>query len=138
MKKTLIILLAAVILTGLCGCNPVYPYEKNKCWYCKELDMALDYRESTYGQASPYTADHRKITWNGETVTVSVHYFNAAYALTLFPVGDTRPGKNGEDTIEVDWKYDKGNIIWEITKDDLFDGDMTGKVFVFELVEQPQ
>ena len=136
MKKALIILITAVLLIGLSGCNPVYPFEKNKCWYCEELDMTLDYRESTYGQKSQYTQDHMAFTWNGERVTVSVHYFNGAYALTLFPVGGLRPGKKSKDTIEVDWKYNKGNIIWQITKDDIFDGDMTGKVFVFELVEQ--
>jgi hypothetical protein len=105
-----------------------HPETRNKCWYCEELDMVVDYRESTLAQKTNYNYGITELTWNGERIKVDA-CFDAA--LFIWDPVVTRVDSQYYSCITGVWDYDGENIVCEVTDDDVFHGALEGMVFVF-------
>lgn len=116
-----VIFLCLILVALLCGCfsyfNP--PNEQNKCWYCTDLDMYLDYRQIT-----TYDPDARNrkpgrttLITDGEQITVDVTFYG-----NLFWFTSTESHSYREDPTLVSgtWYYEKDCIVMIIEEDELF------------------
>lgn len=131
MKKGCIVCLVVLLLYLLAGCNPTYPVHLDRQWYCEELNMTLDYRESTMANKHLYVRNMFDVTWSGETIKVIVGF--GPYEIFLTTVTSRNPPLTTD--IYGTWKYEGNNIIVEVEHDKVFQGELTGKTLIFVLVE---
>lgn len=129
MKKMISILLLAVMLFALAGCDTYamfnyYPEDRSTVWYCEEIDFEIKYVPNAYGNLAPQVSP---LEWNGTTYEVEAGFFAGCFDIYL--------NKNGEATTEDGhllsgrWRYENGNIVVEITEDNFFNNTFEELVF---------
>jgi hypothetical protein len=131
MKKLVSAVLVVVLLVCLAGCDTYamfnyYFWNKSDCWYCEEIDFEMYF---TYDQNGILIDQGYELIWNEEVYVVHVGTQSAWFFI------DT--DKNGNNLIEMDeillegeWYYRDDNLVFEIRKDNLFDGAYKELVFV--------
>ena len=129
MKKMISILLLAVMVLSLAGCDTYamfnyYPDDRSTVWYCEEIDFEIKYVPNEYGNLAPKASP---LEWNGTTYEVAAGFFAGYFDIYL--------DKNGEATTEADhllsgrWRYENGNVVVEITEDNIFDNTFEELIF---------
>ena len=129
MKKMISILLLAVMVLSLAGCDTYamfnyYPDDRSTVWYCEEIDFEIKYVPNKYGNLAPKASP---LEWNGTTYEVAAGFFAGYFDIYL--------DKNGEATTEADhllsgrWRYENGNVVVEITEDKVFDNTFEELIF---------
>lgn len=129
MKKMISILLLAVMVLSLAGCDTYamfnyYPDDRSTVWYCEEIDFEIKYVPNEYGNLAPKASP---LEWNGTTYEVAAGFFAGYFDIYL--------DKNGEATTEADhllsgrWRYENGNVVVEITEDKVFDNTFEELIF---------
>lgn len=123
MRKAIAFCSVIVLLSVLSSCDPYYdsyPYEQDHDWYCEQIDLKLS--PPTSGSESP------TLHWNGETLAVYVSFHVSRFYIEI---------DNGDEMITSDeelasgtWDYEGNNLVFTITKDNIFDGAIHKLVFV--------
>ena len=129
MKKMISILLLAVMLFALAGCDTYavfnyYPEDRSTVWYCEEIDFEIKYVPNEYGNL---VAQKSAITWDDVSYSV-VGIFNFGYFEIILEKGETSITE-ADILLSGKWKYKGENVVIEITEDKVFDNTFEELVF---------
>lgn len=131
MKKLFYFALILAILLTCTACydgyavTKKYPYYKSSYWYCEEIDFAFYYE---YFEDGRMKNTSYPLKWEGETLNVIVDFIIDNWYIEIF---------RGDELASIDdqilsgtWSYQKGNLVFKITEDKLFNGQYQELVFV--------
>lgn len=129
MKKMIAILLLAVMLFALAGCDTYamfnrYPDDRSTVWYCEEIDFEIKYVPNEYGNLAPQASP---LEWNGVTYTVWLG-FHAGY-FVMYSYKSEGPHEESDELISGQWRYDGDNMVFEIEEDNIFNNTFEELVF---------
>ena len=131
MRKIFVIFLVFVMVITCTGCYDgysvarKYPYYKADYWYCEEIDFAFCYEHLEDGRIIP---GQNYLTKDGKTMTVFVIFVIDNWYIAL---------DNGDVNVSIEdqlmsgtWRYRKGDLVFTVKEDNLFDGAYWELVFV--------
>lgn len=130
MRKAYAIVLSICIVFVLTACDGYavlrrYPEYKSLDWYCEELDFSFSYEENEYGNLELKTGS---LTVGTDVLDVDLFFMIDNWSLVL-DKGDEM--MTTDDILaEGTWRYRKGNLVFTITEDNLFDGMYDELMFV--------
>lgn len=129
MKKMISILLLAVMVLSLAGCDTYamfnyYPEDRSTVWYCEEIDFEIKYVPNEYGNLIAQTST---ISWDDVSYSV-VGIFNFGYFEIIVETGETLITEE-QILLSGKWKYKGKNVVIEITEDNIFDNTFEELIF---------
>ena len=129
MKKMISILLLAVMLFALAGCDTYamfnrYPDDRSTVWYCEEIDFEIWYVPNAYGNLEPQNSP---LAWNGVTYTVWLG-FHAGY-FVMYSYKSEGPYTENDILISGEWRFEDDNMVFEIEEDNIFNNTFEELVF---------
>ena len=117
------VLICILLCCSLNGCDPAvgrYPYDVSTGWVCADPYVSLYYITDEQGN---FTANE-VLEWDGRTIPVYIGY--RANGFFVYPDDST----SGDDVLFWgEWKYQKGNLIFTIEEDHLFNHEISKLVF---------
>ena len=130
MKKMISILLLAVMVLSLAGCDTYamfnyYPEDRSTVWYCEEIDFEIKYVPNEYGNLAPQPS---QLVWNDTIYEVAVDFFAGYFDIFLYK-DDGEPTTEDDNLLSGRWQYKHGNVVVEITKDNIFNNTFEELVF---------
>ena len=129
MKKMISILLLAVMVFSLAGCDTYamfnyYPEDRSTVWYCEEIDFEIKFVPNEYGNLAPQESP---LEWNGTTYEVEVLFYAGYYI--MYSYKSEGPYKESDKLTSGQWRYDSDNMVFEIEEDNIFNNTFEELVF---------